>query len=64
MIRDDYLESRISDFFSPGSRIQMSKKHWIPDPDPQHWFQPSSTRAIVFTVFRVETGDLDCMISA
>ncbi len=56
--------SRIRLFFHPGSRIQVSKKHWIPDPDPQHCFQPSSTRAIVFTVFRVGTGDLDCMISA
>ncbi len=25
------------DFFP--SRIQGSKKHWIPDPDPQHWFR-------------------------
>jgi hypothetical protein len=22
----------------PGSRIQVSKRHPIPDPDPQHWF--------------------------
>jgi hypothetical protein len=22
-----------------GSRIQGSKKHWIPDPDPQHWLE-------------------------
>jgi hypothetical protein len=28
----------VPDFFSyPGSRIQGSKKHRIPDPDPQHW---------------------------
>jgi hypothetical protein len=29
------------DFFSPipdsGSRIQGSKRHWIPDPDPLNW---------------------------
>jgi hypothetical protein len=23
----------------PGSRIPGSKRHRIPDPDPQHWFQ-------------------------
>jgi hypothetical protein len=22
----------------PGSLIQRSKRHRIPDPDPQHWF--------------------------
>ncbi len=26
-------------FTHPGSRIQGSKRHRIPDPDPQHWFQ-------------------------
>ena len=25
---------------NPGSQIQVqgSKRHWIPDPDPQHWY--------------------------
>ncbi len=26
------------DFTHPGSRIQGSKRHLIPDPDPQYWF--------------------------
>ncbi len=26
------------------SRIQGSKRHWIPDPNPQHWSQHSPTR--------------------
>jgi hypothetical protein len=25
----------------PGSRIQGSKRHRIPDPDPQHWLDPN-----------------------
>jgi hypothetical protein len=28
---------RIPFFTHPGSRIQGSKRHRIPDPDPQHW---------------------------
>jgi hypothetical protein len=35
----------------PGSRIQGSKRHRIPDPDPQHWSRgsPSSIIAIFHT---------------
>ncbi len=65
-IRDDYPESRIrifsipdlgSEFFSSRilifypSRIQGSKRHRIPDPDPQH-FQELNFRKI-FTHFQV-----------
>ncbi len=28
---------RMLTFYPPGSRIQGSKRHRIPDPDPQHW---------------------------
>ena len=27
-----------------GSRIQGSKRHRIPDPDPQHWFKEESKK--------------------
>ncbi len=30
-------------FTHPGSRIQGSKRHRIPDPDPQHWFLVNKT---------------------
>jgi hypothetical protein len=30
-----------------GSRIQGSKRHRIPDPDPQHWVNPSLLLALV-----------------
>jgi hypothetical protein len=30
--------SRILILYHPGSRVQESKKHWIPDPNPQHWY--------------------------
>jgi hypothetical protein len=29
---------RMLTFSHPGSRIQGSKRHPIPDPDPQHWY--------------------------
>ncbi len=28
----------------PGSRIQGSKRHRIPDPDPQYWFKEESKK--------------------
>jgi hypothetical protein len=39
MIRVVHPGSRIRmlTFSHPGSRIQGSKRHPIPDPDPQHW---------------------------
>jgi hypothetical protein len=30
-----------------GSRIRGSKRHRIPDPDPQHWVPPSSSTVAV-----------------
>jgi hypothetical protein len=35
-IRDVYPGSRILIFTHPGSRVQGSKRHRIPAPDPQH----------------------------
>jgi len=35
----------------PGSRIQGSKKHRIPDPDPQHWSKVVSIDRPPFKVF-------------
>ncbi len=38
---------RILIFTHPGSRIQGSKRHRIPDPDPQHWLADVLTLSIV-----------------
>jgi hypothetical protein len=35
------LESEIRDPENNLSRIQVSKRHRIPDPDPQHWYFPT-----------------------
>ncbi len=46
-----YLGSEIRDpekTYS-GSRIQGSKRHRIPDPDPQHWEEPSKTSRMLNT---------------
>jgi hypothetical protein len=32
-----------------GSRIQGSKRHRIPDPDPQHWLNPDSIWILIQT---------------
>jgi hypothetical protein len=37
-IRDPGSEIRDPEKTYSGSRIQGSKRHWIPDPDPQHCF--------------------------
>ncbi len=54
------------DFFHPGSRTQGSKKHWIPDLDPQHFIFVFLLRIWdifsqgclfdIFDAFRLETG--------
>ncbi len=38
MIRSVHPGFWIRIFLHPGSRIQGLKKHLIPDPDPQHWY--------------------------
>ena len=38
MIQDVHPGSGSWFFTHPGSRIQGSKKHRIPDPDPHHWY--------------------------
>jgi hypothetical protein len=49
MIRVDHPGSgswtRIMYFTHPGFRIYRSKRHGIPDPDPQHWVQVPSSPA-------------------
>ncbi len=39
--------SRIRILFFYPSRIQRSKRDWIPDPDPQHWLQGDHNRTVV-----------------
>ncbi len=49
----DFYPSRIRIFSHPGSRIQGSKRHRIPNPDPQHWklFKKISVIIITGTCF-------------
>ncbi len=46
MIRDVHLRSRSWFFTHPESRIQRSKRHRIPDPNPQHWCSDSISQMI------------------
>jgi hypothetical protein len=40
-IRDPRCRIRDPEKTHSGSRIQGSKRHRIPDPDPQHWYLPT-----------------------
>ncbi len=50
MVQEQDVQSRI--FPHPGSRIQESKKHRIPDLDPQHWLAFKFVESCVESVCR------------
>jgi hypothetical protein len=59
-VRDRWSEIRDLEKTYSVSRIQGSKRHRIPDPDPQHWIRPYGTRWTMEKFFMF--GGLTCCL--